>query len=492
MGSALSLREVTLAYPGTRALDDVSIEFEAGSIHVLAGENGAGKSSLIRVLTGSRRPDRGSVLLDGVPVEFRGPADAAAAGIRAVPQELELFPSMPVWENVIAGRWGGPGLLVDRPRLMDRARAALDLVGEDLPPGARVEELSPAQQQRVMIARALASGARFLILDEATATLSRPEREALLERVRVLARSGLGVVFVSHHLEEAFAVGDLVSVLRDGALVWTRPIAEVDEPSLHRAMFGHEVAAILHRPALAGQAPPVLRLEQLRWGRGLHQLTLRVEQGEVVGVTGLPGSDADLLLRAVVEGPRRGGVMVGDRVVPPDPRRAIEAGIGYVPAERKSEGLFADLTARANVLAASLGAVSRRGMVDSARAEALARPVFGSLAIDPPDPERPARTFSGGNQQKMMLGRWFASQATVVLADEPTRGVDVATKEEIHRQLRSRSRGGAVVAFSSDTQELSTLADRTLVLRRDGSHAVLAAGASPGSIYAAMTERSGG
>lgn len=489
MAGALSLSGVTLAYPGTRALDDVSVEFLAGAIHVLAGENGAGKSSLIRVLTGALRPDRGSVSIDGATVDFRGPAAAAAAGIRVVPQELELFPAMSVWENVIAGRWGDRGLRVDRPRLMAQAREALDTVGEDLPLHAPIETLAPAQQQRVMIARALAFGARFLILDEATATLSRPEREALLARVQALARGGIGIVFVSHHLEEAFAIGDQVTVLRDGHLVWTRPIEQVDQQTLQVAMFGHEVAAIMHRAAAGGQAPPSMTLERLRWGRGVHELDLRVHQGEVVGVTGLPGSDADLLLRAIVEGPRRGVVMAGARLVLPDPRRSIEAGIGYVPAERKSDGLFVDLAAQANVLAASLSAVTRWGRVDGSRARQLTAPVFESLAIEPRDPERPARTFSGGNQQKLMLGRWFASQANIILADEPTRGVDIATKEEIHRQLRSRSRDGAVLAYSSDTEELATLADRTLILRRDGSQVMLAAGTSPESIYAAMTER---
>jgi ribose transport system ATP-binding protein len=487
---ALEARNLTVAYPGGKALDDVSIRFERGRVHALAGENGAGKTTLIRVLFGGRAPERGTVLLDDEPVEFRNSAAAAAYGIRAVHQELQLFESLTVWENVTSGIPESGRLGVNRRAARQRASEALSQIGEVLPLGARVKTLAPAVQQRVAIARALADNVSFLILDEPTAMLSRPERDSLLNVVRQLADSGVGVIFVSHHLEETLRLADDVSVLRDGELVWTRLRRDVNEEELVTAMVGHAPHSYRKREAFDREVAPLLQVRNLRWGTGIHRLDLTVLAGEIVGIVGLPGSDAATLLSALVgASPRSGEVVFDGSPLAASIDDSITAGLGYVPADRKSSGLFVDMSLARNVSVATMKSFSRFGFMRDRRIVAAARDVVSRLDIRPAEPARLMSTLSGGNQQKGMIARWLVHPTRMLLAEEPTRGVDVATKQQIYETIESISASdGACVFYSSDLHEVVSVADRITVLRRDGSHVEVAGGKSADELYAVMSQ----
>lgn len=489
----LAVEGVTVAYPGGRALTDVSVGFGRGRVHVLAGENGAGKSTLIKLLTGGRRPDRGRVLLDGAAVHLGAPADAAAVGIRAVQQELSVFGHLRVWENIGAAALTRGAMRVDERQLRERARTALARTGAFIPIEAVVGTLAPASQQMVAIAAALDDRAEFLVLDEPTANLARPERARLLALISELADQGVGVIFVSHHLEEALQVGHDVTVLRDGEVVWTRERASTTHDQLVEAMFGGTPVAIEHRDVtrVGAADTPLLMAHGLRWGRGLRGLDLEVRAGEILGIAGLPGSDADSLNSAMAGGiPRRGRVMAGTRVLRPRLHASARDGaIGLVPADRKADGLFLDLDMAANIGASSMERLSRWGLITNAALVRLARSMIDRLGIQPGEPHRPIRTFSGGNQQKVLLGRYLGMGIRVLLADEPTRGVDIATKAEIHRLLRGFvDDGGACVIYSSDLHEIEAIADRVLVLGRDGGTRVAPPGTPAEDLFALMSE----
>jgi ABC-type sugar transport system ATPase subunit len=463
---------VTVAYPGGRALIDVSVGFTRGRVHVLAGENGAGKSTLIKLVTGARLPDRGHVSLDGTQVRLSTPAEAARLGIRVVQQELHVFGHLRVWENIGAARLARGGRRVDERALRRHAAAAIARIGADIPLETPVALLSPATQQMVAIAAALDGTASFLVLDEPTANLARPERERLLALIADLAAQGVGVIFVSHHLEEALAIGHDVTVLRDGRVVWAGLRTETTRERLVEAMFGGVVVATARRGATAHEGPDLLTVRGMRWGRGLRALDLHIRAGEVLCVAGLPGSDAESLTRAIGGGlPRRGSVLAGATVLPENVHGSIRDGrLALIPADRKHEGLFLDLSVAQNIAAGSLGASSRYRLLLDRIVTARAMRMIRQLRILPPDPVRPVRTLSGGNQQKVLLGRCLAVGIRILLADEPTRGVDIATKAEIHQLLRRfADDGGACVIYSSDLHEIGDIADRVLILGRDGA-----------------------
>lgn len=490
---ALSAEKINVAYPGNKALDDVTISLESGRIHILAGQNGAGKSTLIKVLGGRLTPHGGELLLDGQPLQLRHPVAAAQAGIRVVPQELQFFPHLPVWENVTAGAIASGSGRVRRRALRRQAREVLRQLGEEVDADALVGDLQPAQQQRVTIARAMVEKTRFLIFDEPTAALSREERTTLLQLIRRIASDGVGVLFVSHHLEEALAIGDEVTVLRDARLVWTRPRAEVDEATLTSAMFGraHELA-LRRRAAGSGsavRAEPLLSARELRWVGSRHALDLDVHVGEVVGIAGLPGTGADTLNGALMgRTARRGEVQMRGRPLAGGVGGALKQGIGFVPSDRKAFGLFAEMSITDNLCAAQLGQYTRHGLLEGRRMRRTARQVMADLAVAAPSPDAPVASLSGGNQQKVLVGRWLAGQASLLLADEPTRGVDIATRREIHSLLRQfAAKGGACVIYSSDLSELLDLCDRLVVLHRDGPANRARIDLTPDELYEAMS-----
>jgi ABC-type sugar transport system ATPase subunit len=465
----VSLHGVTKAYGPIQALDGVDLDLRLGEVHCLAGENGAGKSTLIKVLTGAIRRDTGEYTVDGAPVGNPTPAEARAAGIGVVYQELSLLPDLSVEENLLMGQLPARRG-VTRPReLRRRARAMLARVDlDDLDPNTPVSELSPAVRQLVEIAKVLGQNPRVLIFDEPTTALSENETAALLTRIRQLRDDGHAIMYVSHHLEEMFAIGDRVTVLRDGRFVKTAPMRDFDHDSLIGTMVGRKIES-LYPAGKRTIGEPRLEVRGLRRPGVDGTIDFTVRSGEILGIAGLLGSGRSELLQAVFGGDpiAAGEVLVdGKRVRPGSPRRAVQAGLGLLTEDRKTLGLLLELSIRANTSIANLPQLARFFMVDKGRENGVVDKYLGNLRLRAASWEQPASSLSGGNQQKVLLARWLATNAKVLFFDEPTKGVDVGAKSEIYQVIGDLAAEGlGVVIVSSYLPEVLGLADRVLVMR---------------------------
>lgn len=476
--TVLELAGIRKRYPGVVALDGVDLQVRAGEVTALLGENGAGKSTLIKIMAGVETADEGSYLVDGAPVRISSPRDARELGVAVVFQELNQVESMSVAENLFFGRLPrGPGGLVDRRELRARARDHLQAVGLDVDPGMRLGYLSVAERQLVEIAGALSQNARVIAMDEPTSALSHTEIETLFGLVDQLRDSGVGIVYVSHKLDELHRLADRITVLRDGRYVDTVRTSETDDAELIRLMVGRELTTQFPpRPeaAVADDGPAALEVVGLTT-TAVHDVTFSVRAGEVVGFSGLMGSGRTELARAIfgLDRSTRGVVRVGGRAVRPgSPEAAVGAGIGYVPEDRKGAGLVLTGSIRANMTLAVMRLLSRLGFVDQARERAAVEAMIADLRVKAVDGDQRVATLSGGNQQKVTLGRWLLKDdLRVLLLDEPTRGIDVNAKAEIYRLVAAvAERGVAVVVFSSEMPEILGLCDRVHVMR--GGHVV--------------------
>jgi ABC-type sugar transport system ATPase subunit len=465
----LTLRGVHKRFPGVHALKGVNLDVRRGEVHAVVGENGAGKSTLMQILAGVYLPDEGEVTFDGVTRIFATEREAQAAGVAIVFQERSLFGPLSVAENVFAGRQPGAVGVIDFRRLHADTARLLERVGLNVDPAAAVETLSPGEQQLVEIAKALSLDAQLLILDEPTAALTPAETATLFAVVRGLKSQGVAVVYISHRLQEVFELADRVTVLKDGEGQGTYPVAEVTPQRLVRMMVGRDVE-FERRPVGDPGERVVLEVRGLTdtdpTGRvKLNDVSFTVRAGEIVGLGGLVGAGRTETALGVFGG-RPGCVgevrVNGKPVLIRSPQDAIAAGIGYVPEDRKDAGLFLDMGVSANVAAATL-----RGVVlNDAAHEQTAAGYREKLRIASRGGDEPVRALSGGNQQKVLLARWLEVNPAVLIVDEPTRGVDVGAKREVHAVLFELARKGtAVVVISSDLPELLALTDRVVVLR---------------------------
>jgi len=476
------LRGISKRFGAVRALVDVSVQLYAGRVTALCGENGAGKSTLSSIASGLLRPDAGEILVDGEPVTFGSVRDAYDVGVRIAPQELVLCPNLTVAENIGIGRLPGRAGLLDAGRMRAVAAERLARIGHPISPDAPVGELSVVDQACVQIARSVAPGARVLIVDEPTAPMSDSEAERFLAMVQRLAADGLAIVYVSHRLDEVFRLAHDVVVLRDGRLVASWPRDEVDRTRLVRAMVGDRDLTVVNRRGDRGE--PALRVRRLRYRRA-RDVTFTAHAGEILAVYGIAGSGREDVGLAIVGAARResGDVQVRGRSVTAF-RQAIDAGVGYVPAERRAQGLVLGMSVRENLTLAMLGQLSRAMVIRAREERSTAADWVRNLSIATPSPEKLVGLLSGGSQQKVLLARWLAAGSRVLVLEEPTRGVDVATKAEIYRLLRRLSDdGGAILVVSSDVEEVVAVADRTIVLR-DG----LVAGEFVGADEATIAE----
>ena len=455
----------------TPALLDVALELRAGEVHALVGENGAGKSTLARILAGLTRPDAGRMRLSGDPYAPSGKAEAARRGVAIVLQELNLVETLSVAEQVFFGAWPSRGGFVDRRTLRERAPAALSRVGlQGLDPERPVRSLGVGHRQMLAVAAALARPCRVLILDEPTAALSEHEAERLFAEMARLKAEGAAILYVSHRLEEVRRLADRVTVLRDGRLVATRERGGATSAELVQLMVGRDAGSRPPReapPAPSGE--PLLRVRGLR-GKVLRDVSFELWPGEILGLAGLMGSGRTETVRAIFGADRvEGGELeLRGRRLPRlfrSPQEAVAHGVALVTENRKDEGLLLPLSIRANLTLARLGELSRRGFVRRAAETAAARALVSRLGVKCASIEQPVRQLSGGNQQKVVLGRWLGRDFDVLLCDEPTRGVDVAARAEIHEHLQALADAGkAVLVVSSEIKELRALCDRIVVL----------------------------
>ena len=490
------LTDVAKSFGPIRALDGVHLDLYAGEVHCVAGENGAGKSTLIKILTGAHSRDRGGYLVDGEELGNPTPAQARAAGIGVVYQELSLLPDLSVAENLLMGRLPSRGGVTRPAELRRQARAMLEGVDlDELDPDTPVASLSLAVRQLVEIAKVLGQNPRVIIFDEPTTALSETETAALLGRIKRLRDDGHAIMYVTHHLEEMFEIGDRVTVLRDGKFVTSAPMREFDHDSLIAAMVGRKIEA-LYPASSRAIGEPRLVVRGLRPAGSAASIDLTVRSGEILGIAGLLGSGRTELLRAIFGAdPVDAGTVEIDGVpVPPaSPRRAVQAGLGLLTEDRKQLGLLLELTIRENASIAQLSQISKFFTVDKRAERRTVDRYLGGLRLRAGSWEQPVSSLSGGNQQKVLLARWLATKAKVLLFDEPTKGVDVGAKSEIYTVIGDLAAEGlAVVVVSSYLPEVLGLADRILVMR-EGAPAgeVPAAGtteedilhlASPGSV----------
>lgn len=466
----LRVTGISKSFGGVRALRGVGLDFPAGTVTALMGENGAGKSTLLKIVCGDHPPDSGTVEVDGAPLRLRSPADARRAGIRLIPQEPEIVPHLTVAENVYLGALPTRGArrfdraALRRRLLDDLVRIGFDQVLDADTPGIG---LTPAQRQLVEILRALTGDAKVVAFDEPTSSLSEHEVEALFALIRRLRARGIAVIYVSHRMREIFRLADRVAVLRDGALAGTLDAAATDEAQIVRMMVGRDLSAVPARDRVpTGRI--VLDVRGLTTD-DVRGISLRVRAGEVVALAGLVGAGRSELARALIgDLPLRAGTVsvLGEELRLRRPSDAIRAGIGLAPEERKEQALFLDRSVRDNISLVVLERLRRLRFVRRAAERELAREYGGRLRIRTPSTEQAVRTLSGGNQQKVVLARWLARRPRVLILDEPTRGVDVGAKAEIHRIIAELARAGvALLVISSELPEVLGLADRVLVMQ---------------------------
>jgi D-xylose transport system ATP-binding protein len=476
----LEARGVAKRFGGVRALEDVEFDVRASEVHALCGENGAGKSTLIKVLAGIHPfgSYSGTIRVDGREARFRGPRDAGRAGVAVIHQEPALVEGVSVAENLFLGAWPRRGILVDTMRVVREAAGLLARFGVDLDPETPARALGVGRKQQVEILKAVRRRSRVLILDEPTAALGEAEAGRLLDLVRQLAREGVACVYITHRLEEVRALADRVTVLRDGRIVAAFPTGAVAAGELIRAMAGRPVseAAPRRRPPGGGAGAALLEVSRLDVapGRGrparLSGLSFEVRAGEVVGLAGLMGAGrSELLLHCYgAWGVRLAGSvrLLGRRHDDATPRASMARGLALVSEDRRRFGMIPDRSVEFNLTLSALGRLTRRGLLDTAAEAQLYRATAEVLRVRAAGPEQPIRSLSGGNQQKVLLGRALLTDPRVILLDEPTRGVDVATKFEIYDLInRLTDRGRAVLLVTSELPELLGLSDRLLVLR---------------------------
>ena len=465
----LEMRGISKTFPGVRALDHVSLDVRPGEVLALMGENGAGKSTLMKVLAGAHQPDGGEILLGGKPVTLDTPQKAMDLGIGIIYQELNLVPQLSVAENIFLGREPRalPGF-VNAGKMQADARQIMEALGAHLDVRTPVTQLQVAQMQMVEIAKATSRQCRVIAMDEPSATLTEHELENLWRLIRKLKAEGVGIIYISHRMEEVFAIADRVTVLRDGRTVGTRDIGDVTQAELIQMMVGRPVEDTFPKE-IAPQGAPLLEVRGLSRRGVLYDINLTVHAGEVVALAGLVGAGRTEIARCIFGADKfeAGEIRLnGTPLRLGSPRDAIHAGIGMVTEDRKAQGLVLDMTVRENTSLAALGTLASAGFINRGRENAVAQEYVKSMDTRTPSIEQRVKNLSGGNQQKVVLSKWLFTHSKLLIMDEPTRGIDVGAKAEIYRLMnRLTAEGIGILMISSELPEVLGMADRILVVR---------------------------
>jgi ABC-type sugar transport system ATPase subunit len=466
---SVTFEHVSKRFPGVLALEDVSFSIAAGTCHALCGENGAGKSTLGKILAGIHKPDSGRVIVEGHAVDFSGPQAALQAGIGIVHQELAFCDNLTVAENLCLGSLPATAAFVSRREMMRRAEEMLAATGAGIDVRRLMRELTIGQQQVVQIAAAIGRGARIIVFDEPTSSLSQPEADRLYDLIDRLRARGVTAIYVSHRMDEIFRLCDAVTVLRDGRHVATTPIAALDRAALVEMMIGRGLDEYFSAHVEGTPGQELLRVEALSSPAGFRDISFSVRAGEVLGLAGLVGAGRSEIAQAIfgMDPHARGRIYVaGQPVRVGNPEVARTQGIGLVPEDRKRQGLVLSMSAMSNTTLATLERLSRFGFIRRAKERLQARTYFDRLRVRASGLDAIAAGLSGGNQQKLVLAKWLAAECRILILDEPTRGVDVGAKAEIHALIdRLAADGCAVILISSELPEVLHLSTRILVLR---------------------------
>jgi ribose transport system ATP-binding protein len=476
---AVQMTGISKSFAGVRVLNEVDFDLRRGEIHALVGGNGAGKSTLMKILEGVYTPDTGEIKVDGQRVQIRTPHDARALGIGMIFQEFSLIPTLTVAENVFLTREPRRGMFIDDRASEELTRALFAEMGESVDPRARVSDLSTGYWQLTEIAKALAQNARILIMDEPTSTLTETETQSLFRIVDMLKARGISIIYISHRMEEIFRITDRITVLRDGRLVSTEETSRVTMDKVIDDIVGKtmESAFAWQERQVTRDGPPLLSVHGLTTRTGVRDITFDLYPGEILGIAGLMGSGRTELARALFGiDPIDGGEVLirGKQATIHVPDDAIDAGIALVPEDRRSQGLVLDHTVKDNLTLPLLPKLRRFGLIDDARGGRIAESFVQSLQIKTGSLDTPARLLSGGNQQKIVIGKWLATEPDILVMDEPTAGVDIGAKTEILGVIRALAdQGKGVIVISSELAEVLAVSDRILILREGRLHRVL-------------------
>lgn len=470
MGTILSVKNISKSFPGVKALDGVSLDVKSGEIHALLGENGAGKSTFIKIVSGVFQADEGEIFMEGNKLEIKSPADAVQAGISVVHQELNIVPWLDVATNFMLGQEKTKKFLniVDKKYSIRKARESLGRLGFEIDVTQKMQMLSFAEQQMVEIAKIISTDPKVIIMDEPTASLAQKERENLYDVVESLKEQGVGIIYITHIFDEVFRLADRVSVLRDGQYIGTKDKEELDEKSLIKMVVGREVSSVPRKSIATDET--VLEVKNLNVEGKLHDINFDLKRGEILGFAGLAGAGRSEIVRSVFGADKKdsGEIWIeGKKVQIDSPYDAYRAGIALVPEERKSEGLMMEMTMEYNNACASLTKTTNKaGLISYKKVKKLAYDAIKKFEISPPDVTRKAKLFSGGNQQKIVVSKCVCADPKILIIDEPTRGVDVGAKEEIHAILDDMVKEGkSIIVVSSELLEVLKLSDRVLVVR---------------------------
>ncbi|MCC6485240.1 MAG: sugar ABC transporter ATP-binding protein [Armatimonadetes bacterium] len=467
--SVLEMRSISKAFPGVRALDGVDFEVKRGEVHALVGENGAGKSTLMKILAGAQSADSGEILLDGEAATIDSPQKAMDLGISIIYQEFNLVPYLSAAENIFLGREPRAAIpgFVDFRTMHAQAQSLIDDLGVKLDIRETVNRLSVAQQQMVEIAKATSRQARIIAMDEPSATLTDYELAHLFALIERLKSQGVAIVYISHRLEEIFQIADRVTVFRDGHVVGTRPVGELDRETVIQMMVGREIKQQIPKEA-ATPGEVVLELKNVSRAGVLNNISFAVRAGEIVGLAGLVGAGRTEVARVIfgADSYDSGEILLdGQPLRVKNPRDAIGAGVGLVTEDRKALGLILGMAVRENITLANLAEVSRLSFINQRKEKQVARQYVDDLAIKTPSVEQQVQNLSGGNQQKVVLAKWLFTQSRVLIFDEPTRGIDVGSKVEIYQLMnRLAANGTAIIMISSELPEVLGMSDRIVVM----------------------------
>lgn len=465
----VELRHIYKEFPGVKVLQDISIEFYPGKVHVLLGENGAGKSTIIKVISGVYQADQGEIVMHGEKQNFTNIRQSQQKGISVIHQELSVIEDLTVYENIFLGREIKRNGFLDKGEMIRKTKELMNSIGITIDPRAYIRELNNGEKQMVEIVRAVSQNSEMVIMDEPTSSLSEHEVNALFQVIKRLKKENVAVIYISHRLKEILEIGDMLTVLRDGILVDTVPVSEVSEQQMVTMMVGREMKQYYYKAKRPEKKEPVLEVSHLTKKGEFYDISFQLYKGEILGIAGLIGAGRTEVMRAVFgadpvdAGERK---LYGEKYNPKTPKEVIKKGVGLIPEDRRQQGLLLEKNIKENISLASIRKNSKKGFIDFKWEKSSAREYIEKIGIKTPSEKAIVKNLSGGNQQKVVIAKWLLADSKILIMDEPTRGIDVNAKSEIYALMKNFvENGGSIVMISSELPEILGVANRIMVMR---------------------------